>query len=266
MWTFMMWSFQRNTYTHDAGCEFTCPSTNCCILDLILWYSSLLKHVRCIEINLKEKQWKYDNESRLWAVIKLQISRLWKHLYTESLCKLKRASTRSKALKHEKTSFPATRMCPSRVFVHCVLCKDAWSPSELLMGHLIFPNHSTSDPVPAPSGSFTLILLGRVNNVSSSSKVMTSSQTGGFSHRIIAAELHGTADDDDRNELPAYGAVGEQIPRSAGSHSSDFRLFLQDLVKLAALDLAAPQPSQSWAGEESQSMSALTMCLHDGGI
>lgn len=66
------------------------------------------------------------------------------------------------------------------------------------------------------------------------------------SYRVITTELHGAADDHDGDELPAHRAIAEKLPRSAGPHAFGFSLFLQNLIKLAALDVTASQASQSW--------------------
>lgn len=65
------------------------------------------------------------------------------------------------------------------------------------------------------------------------------------SYRVIATELHGTANDHDRDELPAYRAISKKLPGVARPHSFGFSLFLQDLIQLATLDLTASQASQS---------------------
>lgn len=59
------------------------------------------------------------------------------------------------------------------------------------------------------------------------------------SYWVVPTELHGAADDDDGDELPAHGVIREKLPGSPRSHASGFGLFLQDLVKLTALDLTA---------------------------
>lgn len=64
------------------------------------------------------------------------------------------------------------------------------------------------------------------------------------SHRVVATELHGAADDHDGDELPAHGAVREKFPGPAGPHASGFSLFLEDLIQLAGLDVTASQASQ----------------------
>lgn len=64
-------------------------------------------------------------------------------------------------------------------------------------------------------------------------------------YRVVTAELHGAADDHDRDELPAYWAIGEQLPGSPGPHAFGFGLFLQDLIELTVLDVTTPQASQS---------------------
>lgn len=74
----------------------------------------------------------------------------------------------------------------------------------------------------------------------------TRKQPPGPSHRVVAAQLHGAAGDDDGGELPAYGAVGEQLPEPLRLQASGLRLLLQDLLQLAALDVAALQASQSF--------------------
>lgn len=53
---YIMWALIIGTYTHYTGCEFTCPGADCSILDFVIWYSSLFKHIWCIEVNLQEKQ------------------------------------------------------------------------------------------------------------------------------------------------------------------------------------------------------------------
>lgn len=190
-----------HTYTHYSCCEFTRPSSDCRILDLILWYSSLLKHVWCIEVNLKEEQ---RVKAQQWILLLFNCP--------PSDC------------------VTATRLLKGLIPV--CLCAFSVCSAINFMGHLIFPIADPLMPVlplrvsPShPSGTWTHLPQS--------------------SHRIIAAELHGTADDDDRDELPAYGAVAEQLPRPARLHSSDFRLFLQDLIELTAVDLAASQPPQS---------------------
>lgn len=59
------------------------------------------------------------------------------------------------------------------------------------------------------------------------------------SYRVVPTELHGAADDDDGDELPAHGAIRKQLPGPSGPQASGFGLLLQDLVQLAALDLTA---------------------------
>lgn len=65
------------------------------------------------------------------------------------------------------------------------------------------------------------------------------------SYRVVATELHCTADDHDGDELPANRAVSEQVPGRAGSQALDFSLLLEDLIQLAALDFTATETSQS---------------------
>lgn len=74
----------------------------------------------------------------------------------------------------------------------------------------------------------------------------TRKQPPRLSHRVVAAQLHGAAGDDDGGELPAHGAVGEQLPGPLRLQAPGFGLLLQDLVQLAALDVAALQASQSF--------------------
>lgn len=49
-------ALMQNTYTHYAGHEFTCASANCDILDRVNRYSSLFKYIKCIAVNLKERE------------------------------------------------------------------------------------------------------------------------------------------------------------------------------------------------------------------
>lgn len=49
-------SSMMDTYTQYTGCELTCTRANCDILDIIIRYSSLFKHIVCIEVNLKERE------------------------------------------------------------------------------------------------------------------------------------------------------------------------------------------------------------------
>lgn len=78
------------------------------------------------------------------------------------------------------------------------------------------------------------------------------------SHRVVAAELHGAAGDHHGDELPAHGAVREQLPGPLGLQAFGFSLLLQNLVELAALDGAALQASQSSRTNDTE-----VTCNHD---
>lgn len=65
-------------------------------------------------------------------------------------------------------------------------------------------------------------------------------------YRVVAAELHGAAGDHDGDELPANGALCQQLPGRLGLQASGLGLLLQNVVQLAALDATALQAPQSW--------------------
>lgn len=78
------------------------------------------------------------------------------------------------------------------------------------------------------------------------------------SHRVVSAELHGAAGDHHGDELPAHGAVPEQLPGPLGLQAFGFSLLLQNLIELTALDGAALQASQSSRANDTE-----VTCNHD---
>lgn len=64
------------------------------------------------------------------------------------------------------------------------------------------------------------------------------------SYCVITAQLHGTAQDCHRDELPANAAVREELPWLFGTFSLGFILFLENLIQLVSLHLTASQTPQ----------------------